>query len=394
MHARLGKIRVSDQTKIILPHLYYLVNFFAFGLTCYDLRDMKLLEHEGKALFQKHGIPVPLSTIATEESITFPESKSFVVKAQVHTGNRKIAGGIIFAKNQTEAKKALKKIVGEKIAGELVKEALIEEQLDIEKEYYVAFTYDTATRGPVLALSKDGGTGIDRAKVFPIDVMVGLPGFKIREHLVAAKFPSEDILPMAGIIAKLWRVFTDEQTILAEINPLVKTKEGKLYAADSKIDLGKRRLVEAMGGDIAILASGGGASLLNIDALLAAGGKPANYTEYSGNPPAHVVTNLTKQVLSQEGLKGCWVVGGTANFTDIFETIRGFVEGLREVKPKPTYPIVIRRDGPRQKEAFEFLRKVGKEEGYDFHLFGSETAMVSTAAMMVDLAYKHKPAKE
>lgn len=354
---------------------------------------MKLLEHEGKALFHKHGIPIPVSTIATEESVTFPEAKSFVIKAQVHTGNRKAAGGILFAKNHAEGNKAIKKILGEKIASEVVKEVLIEEQLSITEEYYVAFTYDTATRGPVLALSKDGGTGIDRAKVFPIDVMEGLPGFKIREHLVAAKFPSVDILPMAGIIAKLWKLFIDEQAILAEINPLIKTKEGKFYAADSKVDLGKRRLVEAMGGDIAILASGGGASLLNIDALLAAGGKPANYTEYSGNPPASVVTNLTKQVLSQEGLKGCWVVGGTANFTDIFETIRGFVEGLREIKPKPTYPIVIRRDGPRQKEAFEFLRKVGKEEGYDFHLFGSETPMVGTAGIMVELAYKHKPNK-
>ncbi len=350
---------------------------------------MKLLEHEGKALFTKHGIPTPAGVLRTSENSGLPDAKSFVVKAQVHMGNRKKAGGILFAKNAAGAEGALKKLLGKEILNEPVKEVLVEEELKGVEEYYAAFTYDTETRGPVLLLNKDGGTGIEKAKVFPINVMEGLPGFKIREHLVATKFPSSDILPVAGIIAKLWKLFTEEQTILAEINPLIKTKDGKFVAADSKIDLGKRRLVEAMGGDIAILASGGGASLLNIDALLAAGGKPANYTEYSGNPPAHVVTNLTKQVLSQEGLKGCWVVGGTANFTDIFETIRGFVEGLREVKPKPTYPIVIRRDGPRQKEAFEFLRNVGAEEGYDFHLFGSETPMVGTAAIMVELAYKH-----
>ena len=160
---------------------------------------------------------------------------------------------------------------------------------------------------------------------------------------------------------------------------------------DEKLNPGERRFIE-LGGDIAILASGGGASLLNIDALLRFGGKPANYTEYSGNPPAELVKELTKRVLSAswrtKGLKGCWVIGGTANFTDIYETMRGFIEGLREIKPKPKYPIVIRRDGPRQEEAFLMLRELAQKEGFDFHLFGSETSMAESARIMVRNAYQ------
>ena len=185
--------------------------------------------------------------------------------------------------------------------------------------------------------------------------------------------------------------------MIAEINPLFRTPSGEFIAGDAKVILddekinpGERRFIE-LDGDIAILASGGGASLLNIDALLRYGGKPANYTEYSGNPPADLVKALTQRVLGRPGLKGAWVIGGTANFTDIYETMRGFLEGLRQVKPKPMYPIVIRRDGPNQKKAFAMLRESAKKEGYDFHLFDSKTSMAESAKVIVRLAYSKKP---
>ena len=142
-------------------------------------------------------------------------------------------------------------------------------------------------------------------------------------------------------------------------------------------------------GDIAVIAAGGGGSVVNMDALIAQGGKPANYTEHSGNPPREKLKRLTKIVLGKPNLKGCWFVGGTANFTDIYETLMGFVEGLKELPEKPKYPIVIRRGGPNDKKAFEELKKIGEEEGFDFHIFGRETPMTSTAKIMVDLAYGH-----
>lgn len=143
-------------------------------------------------------------------------------------------------------------------------------------------------------------------------------------------------------------------------------------------------------GDIAVLASGGGASLLVMDSLIDSGGVPANYTEYSGNPPCEKVEKLTKITLSREGLAGCLVAGAVANFTDIYETLSGFVRGLSQIKPKPDYPIVIRRGGPRQKEAYEMLAKVAKKEGYDIHLFGGETPISIACKKMVELSKQYK----
>lgn len=197
-----------------------------------------------------------------------------------------------------------------------------------------------------------------------------------------------------GVAQQLLELFKKENALLAEINPLFEMADGSFVAGDAKIILDDNVVNPAerpyldLPGDIAILASGGGASLINLDALILAGGKPANYVEYSGNPPASVVEELTLKVLSKPGLKGCWTVGGTANFTDIFETMSGFVAGLRKVQPRPSYPIVIRRDGPRQKEAFEMLKQVAREEGLDFHIFGPETPMAESAKIVVQLAYK------
>ncbi len=128
--------------------------------------------------------------------------------------------------------------------------------------------------------------------------------------------------------------------------------------------------------------------MVALDGVLATGGAPANYTEYSGNPPAEKVYKLTKIVLSKKGLNGLLVAGAIANFTDIYETLRGFAEALKEVKPK--FPIVIRRAGPRDKEAFEMLREAAKKDGFDFHLFGPETPIDEAAETIVKLAKEYE----
>ena len=130
-----------------------------------------------------------------------------------------------------------------------------------------------------------------------------------------------------------------------------------------------------------------------MDSLIASGGKPANFVEHSGNPPAYKLETLTKIVLNKPGINGLWFVGGTANFTDIYETLKGFLDGLRSIKPKPNFPIVIRRGGPRDKEAFEMLEKAKKEEGFDFTLYGSDTSMTSTAKIIVQKVNEFKQKK-
>ncbi len=126
-----------------------------------------------------------------------------------------------------------------------------------------------------------------------------------------------------------------------------------------------------------------------MDALIETGGRPANYTEYSGNPSREKVHQLTRITLSKPGLNGCLVIGGTANFTDIYETLAGFVDGLRD-SGNPTYPIVIRRGGPRDKEAFEMLRTVAEKEGYDMTCYGEEMPMTKAVSIMVEKVQRFK----
>ncbi len=355
---------------------------------------MRLYEHEGKELFKKYGISTPQGILVSSIQDLPITQISGIVKAQVRFGDRKKEGGIVKATSVQDVRHTVEALLGSILLNEKIEKVLVEEIVKFEKEYYISFSYDSSTRMPVLSVSSIGGSGVANAHLFPIDLLWGLPSFFIRDALLQASFPPEEIPPITKIVLQLWDLFMREYALLVEINPLFKTTEGNFIAGDAKIILDdekwrpqEKQYID-MDGDIAILASGGGASMLNMDALLRAGGKPANYTEYSGNPGADIVRELTKKVLSKKDLKGCWVVGAAANFTDIYITLSGFLEGLREITPKPTYPIVIRRDGPRTQEAFAMLREVGKTEGYNFHLFDSNTPMVLTAQTMVDLAYK------
>lgn len=361
---------------------------------------MILFEFEGKELLKKYGINIPSSQLISSTSEKVKIKAPFVVKAQVLSGKRKEAGGI---GDKVEG------ILGKVINKEKVEKVLIEEKIDFLKEYYFSISYDTDSRGAVITFSEKGGTGVEvrNSKVFPLD---------------NPKLPRE----ILEILPKLKKLFMEEDLLLLEINPLVITKKGELVALDAKIKLdddakgrhpewnfpprgvaghqATKREIEAkkidqgdyrgtagatffdLDGDVAILASGGGGSLTAMDGLLKAGGRAANYTEYSGNPPKGKIVKLTKIVLSKKGLHGLWIVGAVANFTDIYETLSGFLEALRVVKPKPNFPIVIRRGGPRDNEAFEMIRAV---KDFDFHVYGPEISITESAKLMADLAKQY-----
>jgi len=241
----------------------------------------------------------------------------------------------------------------------------------------------------------------------------------------------------------LWNCFQSEDTRLVEINPLVKTTSSEIMALDAKVALDDdafyrhnkeaqerakekglepstvtdwdlfesrtmlgRRATEReiavqeidkgekyyqgtagkyieLEGDIAVLFSGGGASIANMDALYQVGLKPANYTEYSGNPPQEKVFELSKIVLSKPNLKGLWIVGGVANFTDIAATFAGIVQAIDELKPN--FPIVVRRAGPNDKEGIRMLEECAKRNNLQIKIFGKEVSMSETAQVLVDM---------
>ena len=353
---------------------------------------MNLTEIAGKALFSEYGIPIPKGKPVSRRVKKAPMPAPFILKSQVLSGDRKKKGGIAIVKSARQFPAASKRLFATAIDGARPDKLLAEELVPSQDEYYVSFSFDTAARTPALSLSASGGSGISRAKTTPIDLASPVSEFIWRDALLDADLPLDR--PLIKIVSLLWKIFTKEKLLLAEINPLFKLKDGDYIAGDAKIILDDniinpgRHPFHELGGDIGIIASGGGASMINLDALINAGGRPANYIEYSGNPKAEVVTEVTKRVLSRPGLKGAWVVGGTANFTDNYETLRGFLQGLRQIRPKPEYPIVIRRDGPRRAEAFAMLAKAQREEAFNFHLFGPETPMAATAKIIVGLAYR------
>ena len=231
------------------------------------------------------------------------------------------------------------------------------------------------------------------------------------------------------VLYKLINVFYGNDCLLLEINPFVGvsgewiTLDAKIKIDDSalsrhkersfsprsvpghietereikakKIDEGDYRGTAGsayfdLDGDIAVLASGGGASFTAMDALIKEGGKPANYTEYSGNPSKEKVRKLTEIVLSKPNLNGLWVVGAIANFTDIYETMSGFVDGLREAEKtlntKFKFPILIRRGGPKDKEAFQMLKSL---KGLDLYIYGEEISIAESAKIMAKLASQY-----
>lgn len=387
---------------------------------------MLLYEFEGKKLFKSCGINIPKSQLieSIDSSLALRMTNGVVLKAQTLSGKRAESGGIIKVKEIKDLGLKIKELFGKTINGEKVTKILIEEMIPHDEEYYLSFSYSTETRTPIMTFGK-GGTGAEEkgAKTYPVDILMGCQGENVPEELKETAI-------------KLWEVFTKYDCELVEINPLVVAKnpsasdgrsgQSHVVALDAKVildddatfrreekfeernlfgraptqaEIEARKIDEGdhrgtsgsvywdLDGNIAVIAAGGGGSVVNMDALIACGGKPANYTEHSGNPPREKLQKLTEIVLSKPGLKGCWFVGGTANFTDIYETLMGFVEGLKNIKPKPQFPIVIRRGGPRDKEAFAALEEIGKLEGFDFHIYGRETPMTQTAKIMVDLAY-------
>lgn len=403
---------------------------------------MILYEYEGKKILADARIKIPSGQLITSPNSHITIPTPLVLKAQTLSGKRAAAGGIVIIEALTAQSSQLTALFAKTINGEKVDKVLIEEKIDIDKEFYLSISYDTDTRGPILNISEQGGTGVEERKsqILPIDPLTRQCHSEgwFKRHPERSSEGSLDSSPPVqndnnnsqdDLINQLINCFFDNDCLLLEINPLVETPNGwvaldaKIKLDDSasgrhpewkypprsapghtptkreieakKIDEGDYRGVAGsaffdLPGDIAVMASGGGASLTALDTLIKNGGQPANYTEYGGNPPREKVFKLTQIVLDKPNLHGLWVVGALANFTNIYETLSGFVDGLRQAQSvlgkKIDFPIVIRRAGPHDQEARQMLASV---HDFDLHLYGEETSITQSAKIMVDLAKKY-----
>lgn len=373
---------------------------------------MKLYEFEGKELLAKAGVAVPKAVLL--ENVQDAPFLPCVVKAQVLFGKRMKQGLVKVCRTKDEFAAAVL-MLGKEVGGEKVERVLVEELISIRKEYYVSFCYDAEVRGPVLLCSEAGGIDVESERSVKKISLLGKDCCALQSEVLDAGFECS-----VDLLLRLYDVFVKNDCRLLEINPLAVDWTGTMIAVGAMVELddaaqgrqkwqypprfairserelavkkandvdhhGTVKYVE-LDGDIGVLAAGGGASLTCMDALIAAGGRPANFSEFSGNPTAEKVYTLARAVMTKPGVRGLWIVGAVANFSRVDVMMEGIIRALKEVNPR--FPVVVRRAGPYEAEGLQMLRDAAKENGWDVEVHGSETGLTETAKKIVEKVKK------
>jgi succinyl-CoA synthetase beta subunit len=387
----------------------------------------RLHEYQGKELLKAHKVPVPRGGVASspEEAGRIAEELGgeVMVKAQAWVTGRAGMGGIRRAATPEEAASIAGEMLGMAVKGFTVDQVLVEERLDIEREFYAGVIVDDKARAPVVIFSSVGGTGIEEiAREFPdkvartrVDIIQGLQDYQARDLVRRAGLHGKLLRDLGGMVERLYGVARTYEARAAEINPLVQTSDGKLYAADCRVtvddyavfrhpDLGieiAREFdrpptelekiayqVEAQDyrgtfyfiqmaagfqkgeGYIGFHGAGGGGSMMSMDALLSRNYKLATYVDTSGNPPASKVYRAAKIVLSLPGIDGYFASGSGVASQEQFHSARGFVKAFLE--DRLSVPAVIRLGGNMEEKAIEILERAAPEIPAPVEAYGKD----------------------
>ena len=353
---------------------------------------MKLHEYQSKQIFAKHGIPIPRGRVAT----TAAEAKAIaeelggrvVVKSQVLVGGRGKAGGVKLAKDPNEAEQLAAQILGMEINGLPVRKVLVDEAVSIETEMYYSITNDRAFRKPVMIASAAGGVEIEEVAAktpekivkVHIDPLLGLRDYQARDIATSIDLPRDHWKEFGRIAAGLWRVFSESDATLAEVNPLVITKDGRLIALDGKMiiddnalyrhpelaemrDLDEEAAAETearkyglsyikLDGDIGCMVNGAGLAMTSMDIVKLFGGEPANFLDIGGGASADKVAAAMRIILADANVKAILlnIFGG---ITRCDEVAHGILEATSQVKPRA--PMVVRLVGTNAEEGQRLL---------------------------------------
>jgi succinyl-CoA synthetase beta subunit len=367
---------------------------------------MKIHEYQAKALLSRHSVPVPRGEVATTadeaEGAARKLGGSVVVKAQIHAGGRGKGGGVKVAKDATEARQIAEKMLGMRLVthqtgpeGRIVQRLLVEETLPIEHEYYLGIVLDRGTGKNVFMASADGGVEIEKvAAETPerilketIEPGIGLQPFQARKLAFGIGIPAASINAAAAAILALSRANDMLDASLAEINPFILTRDGKVYALDAKINLDDNALfrhkdllelrdlneedpleVEAskfglnyikLDGTVACMVNGAGLAMATMDIIKYAGGSPANFLDVGGGANTEQVRNAFRILLSDQNVKAVFInIFGGILRCDTLAT--GVVAAARELNV--THPIVVRMEGTN----VELGRQILKDSGLNF----------------------------
>ncbi|OPJ56244.1 ADP-forming succinate--CoA ligase subunit beta [Alkalithermobacter paradoxus] len=351
---------------------------------------MNIHEYQAKEILKKYNISVPNGKVIykvedAQIAAWSIETDIAVVKAQIHAGGRGKAGGVKIANSIDEVKMHVKDILGKKLVtyqtgpeGKEVKAILIEEGCNIDKEYYLALTLDRETSKIAMIASDEGGTDIEEVaknnpnKIFTetIDPAVGLCEFQARRLCFDIGIPTQLMGDVVKVMMNLYKCFIEKDCMLAEINPLVVTKDNKIMALDAKLNFDENSLYRnqsilryrdlneedekeieaskyglsyiALDGNIGCMVNGAGLAMATMDIIKLYGGEPANFLDVGGGASEEKVTNAFKIILSDDRVKGIFVnIFGGIMKCDVIA--RGIVNAAREVNLN--VPLVVRLEG-------------------------------------------------
>jgi len=353
---------------------------------------MKLHEYQSKKIFDRFEVPIPRGRIANTASeakqIAEELGGRVVIKSQVLVGGRGKAGGIRLAKDPKEAKDLATEILAMEIKGLPVRKILVDEIVDIDQEIYLGITNDRNSREPVVIASAAGGIDIEEVaqdspeKIFKlsIDPLLGLQDFQVRDIALGIDLKREYWKSFIKILRGLYKAFIENDATLAEINPLVITKDKKMVALDAKMIIDDNALyrhpemmelkdldVEApaeteaqkyglsyikLDGNIGCMVNGAGLAMATMDIISQFGGKPANFLDIGGGAGSTKVAAALRIILSDPNVKVI-LVNIFGGITRCDEVAKGILVALKEVKTK--VPVVVRLVGTNSDEGRRLL---------------------------------------
>jgi len=362
---------------------------------------LKIHEYQGKALLKKFGVDVPTGHLAEtpEEAgkIAAELGGTVVVKAQIHAGGRGKGGGVKLAKNADEAQKIASEMIGMTLVthqtgpeGKEVRKVLVEEGLDIERELYLGIVLDRAKAKLVFMASTEGGMEIEKVaaetpeKIIKeyIDPDVGLQPFQTRKLAYGLGLQGDQVKNALKFFSALYKAYMASDCSLAEINPLVVTKQGRVLALDAKINFDDNALyrhkdyaelrdlyeeepleVEAgkyglnyikLDGEVGCMVNGAGLAMATMDLIKLAGSEPANFLDVGGAASAETVENGFKILLSDPKVKAVLIniFGGIVRCDRV---AKGVIEATS--KMGIDLPVVVRLEGTNAEEAAKLLEE-------------------------------------
>ena len=365
---------------------------------------MNLHEYQSKTLFATFGIPVPPGRVAAsaaqaEAGALALGGDRFVVKAQVHAGGRGKAGGVVLVDSARAAGEAASRLIGSRLVtkqtgadGLPIGQVLIEQPTAISRELYLSLLVDRGARRVLIMASPAGGMDIEEVaattpeRIFAVhvDPAAGLQPYQCRRLGFGLGLTAEQLKPFQKILFGLYRLFTERDASLVEINPLVVTQGGGLIALDAKINLDDNALYRhpdllalrdvsqedereakakehdlnyiTLDGNIGCMVNGAGLAMATMDLVQLHGGRPANFLDVGGGTTAARVAEAFKLILSDQKVKAVLVniFGGIVRCDLIAE---GVVAAVREVGIR--VPVVVRLEGTKAAEGLQLLDESG-----------------------------------